>query len=494
VDLGFDTIGNATLIVHDRGPLLVTDPWFEGDAYFGSWTLSHEVPPEQREAIVTAPFCWVSHGHPDHLSMASLRRMGSTTVLLADHVGGRLAAALRDAGIAVRVLPDRVWVPLSDRVRVCTIADYNQDSILLVDLDGALLVDMNDALERGSRAFVRRAAAAARTTFLLQQCAFGDADMINLFDEAGRRIPSRAAERVPPGPTLARFAERVGARFAVPFSAMHRYQRADSVWANEHLTGLDDYAPGFDSASAELLPAFVRYDHGTDTVTELRPSPAPDTIRAPSEFGDDWDEPLDADDRALLDRYVRSFGHVADSFRFVAFDVGGSVHTVDLARHRSARARRAHGLTFAAPRGSLMAAVRHEVFDDLLIGNFVRTTVHGSAEPDALYPDFTPYVGKYGDNGLARTPDELREYFRAYRARAPFDYLRHRLERVAVDRVRDLVAPGSGPERALRGVYRRVAGGRSRSPRSRAGSRTSATGNDSSEPTNRAKPQRAPSS
>ena len=41
------TIGNATLIAYDNNlPILSTDPWFgdEDDAYFGSWTLSHEIP------------------------------------------------------------------------------------------------------------------------------------------------------------------------------------------------------------------------------------------------------------------------------------------------------------------------------------------------------------------------------------------------------------------------------------------------------------------
>ena len=48
--IGFETIGNATVICHDNGPVLVTDPWTDGGAYFGSWTLSHEVPEAQREA------------------------------------------------------------------------------------------------------------------------------------------------------------------------------------------------------------------------------------------------------------------------------------------------------------------------------------------------------------------------------------------------------------------------------------------------------------
>src|SRR5438105_2103192 len=75
VDLGFDTAGNATLIVYDHGPLLVTDPWTDGPAYFGSWTHAYEIGEEQRQAIRDARFVWISHGHPDHLSNRSVEAL-----------------------------------------------------------------------------------------------------------------------------------------------------------------------------------------------------------------------------------------------------------------------------------------------------------------------------------------------------------------------------------------------------------------------------------
>ena len=49
------TIGNATLIAYDHGdPILSTDPWFgdEDDAYFGSWTLSHEFPFRYKQDVL----------------------------------------------------------------------------------------------------------------------------------------------------------------------------------------------------------------------------------------------------------------------------------------------------------------------------------------------------------------------------------------------------------------------------------------------------------
>ena len=90
--------------------------------------------------------------------------------------------------------------------------------------------------------------------------------------------------------------------------------------------------------------------------------------------------------------------------------VGGKDNIVDLDGPKGC------GITFEVPRHSLMIAVRSEIFDDLLIGNFMKTTLHGGLR--SLYPDFTPYIAKYGDNGRAFTRAELHDYFSAYRGAA----------------------------------------------------------------------------
>jgi hypothetical protein len=58
----------------------------------------------------------------------------------------------------------------------------------------------------------------------------------------------------------------------------------------------------------------------------------------------------------------------------------------------------------------------------------MKVTLHGDWGPGRLYPDFAPWVAKYGDNGRARTLPELREYHLAYFRRAPAGYLKHRFE------------------------------------------------------------------
>jgi len=425
MDLGFETVGNATLVCHDKRPILVTDPWVVGTAYFGAWGRSHEIPPETLRSIRNCAFVWISHGHPDHLSPPSLELLQGKKLLLPDHVGGRILEGLRSRGFSVTVLADRRWYRLSDRIRVLSIADYNQDAILLVDLGGNLIADLNDASDRGWGGDVKRAVAEHKVSFLLQQPkGTGDAEMINLWKEDGTFIEPRATTRRPIGRLLAGQAQEFGTTFCIPFSSMHRFQRTDCMWAQKYRIKLPDYSMGFESRTTELLPAFIRYDATRDIAESLNP-PVNDSAPAdPKEFGDDWFEPLEPSDRQKITKYFKAISHLETFLDFIRVRVGGKEHVVELARKRFDR-----GLTFEAPRNSLMTAVDDEIFDDLLNGNFMKTTIHGNEERLLSGPDFVPYVTKYADNGLAKSNEELDAYFRNYMMRTPLAYLKHRIEK-----------------------------------------------------------------
>lgn len=438
MELGFDTIGNATLIAYDRGPVIATDPWIDGSPYFGSWVLAHEVPPEQREAIAKCPFVWISHGHPDHLDGDSLKLFPDATILVPDHVGSRIKEGFEEQGRTVKVLQDRVWTRLSPNIQVLSIADSNQDAVLLVDVGGTLLVDLNDASDHGWEPFVKRTIRQFERSFLLRLTGFGDTDMINFHDEQGQRITPpavlRKANGLPLGPRIAHVAESFGVTHTLPFSAMHRYQRADSVWAAAAAADVDDHAVGFKSATVEMLPPYVRFDCRKGTFAELRPTPTNPKILPPEAFGDDWSEQLERDEATQLETYFRRMEHLPTFLDFLTFRVGGKDHRLELRKGRFRR-----GVTFEAPRGSLMNAVRWEIFDDLLIGNFMKTTLHGSWPASDLHPDFTPFV-RFADNGRARTLPELKAYFAAYRSRlTPVERLRLSAKKNSTDLFRTLV-------------------------------------------------------
>src|SRR5205809_7671922 len=115
--------------------------------------------------------------------------------------------SLKEQGYEVHILKDRVWTDLSDRIKIMCIADYFQDAILLVDLNGRLLVNKNDANDRGWKRFVKRIIKQYHVSFLLSLSGFGDADMINFVDEAGTRILPYAARKYPVGRAIAAASE-----------------------------------------------------------------------------------------------------------------------------------------------------------------------------------------------------------------------------------------------------------------------------------------------
>ncbi|MFM1872602.1 MAG: hypothetical protein RL398_2024, partial [Planctomycetota bacterium] len=296
MDLGFETIGNACLIFHDQGPVLATDPWLFGTAYFGSWRLSHEVPPAQQANVAACKYLWISHGHPDHLSLPSLERLRDKKILVPDHVGGRIARDLRGLGFDVTVLECGKWTRLSDRLRIASLANYNQDASLVVDLDGHLIVDANDAGNRGSARFLEQIRPQVHKRKVLAcLTGYGDADMLNFFDEQGRRIPPAAMRHEPCGPGIKAMLDYYDMDYFAPSSSMHRYNRTDSVWADACATPVGAHGDGFDGGRRTILPAFVQFDLHTGSYEKIDPKANDGPPEAPEVHGDDWHTPLDAD-------------------------------------------------------------------------------------------------------------------------------------------------------------------------------------------------------
>jgi hypothetical protein len=448
--IGFETIGSATIIAYDDVPVLSTDAWINDDAYFGSWSHDYEIPAAQLEAIRQARYHWFSHGHPDHLNIDALPMLTGGTFLLSDHYGKRIYNDLVAAGHDVRILRDRTWEQLSPRIRVCSFANQNQDSILLIDINGRLVVDANDSPDFGASWHIRRIARRYGLVYLCQLHGWGGADMLNLFDAAGRPLTDISAKRRAIAPRAQRAALQFGANRVIPFSSFHRFQRTDSAWANALVPELTDYQAEARQSGPQMLPAFVRVDCETDEITELRPARLPLKLREPEEFGDNWSDPLEDADLPVIERYFREREHLSRHFGFIEVRVGGRSHAMRLNPELKER-----GITFEAPRHSLMTCLQWEIFDDLLIGNYMKTTLHGV---ESLYPDFSPFVAKYADNGGAKSERQLAAYFHHYRMRDPVGLLMTRFSTSSEQLLRKFVGEDTAAFRLAKRVYYSISG------------------------------------
>ena len=403
--IGFETIGNATLTVFDGTPVLSTDPWIDGKPYFGSWTHSHSIPSEQIENIVNSKYIWLSHGHPDHIDRESYTYFKGSIILIPDHYGDRIYNYFNTHFDCIK-LKSNVWFQISENVRIKSFADWNQDAALLVDILGKdLIVNINDGSLLGWTSTIKGIIKSYKNKFLLQLLNWGDADMINFFLFFFCFILPLAAKRLQVGKQYSRKMKNLNCNFAIPFSAFHKYAREDSIHMNSFITPLDKHKEGFDNKYGELLPAFINWDSNKENYEEIQVEKITNLIISPEEFGDYYSDQLTQEDKEKITNYMKAFESLPNYFGSVIFKVGGEDFGIKLSN-------KVASIRFEVPRGSLMKAVEYEIFDDLLIGNFMKTTLTGCL---SLHPNFTAPVCKYADNGTAKSNVELKKYFDYYK-------------------------------------------------------------------------------
>lgn len=445
------TIGNASLIAYESDkPIFAADPWLgdEDECYFGSWNLSHKIPSHLKKDIFQSQFIWFSHGHPDHLNPDSLKKLKGKEILLPDHVGSRIASGLLEKDFKVEILPDRVWVKISKEIRVMCITTLSQDSILLLEINESLFINLNDAGSRGATSFIKNISKNYKKTYLLCLSGYGDADMINFYDSKGDFVVPPAKNNIYVGEQLSLSAKSVGAGIVIPFSSHHQYQRSDSLWAQEYVTPMHAYTKGLHD-DTEFIPAFVNIDCISSEYEEIRPEPLKIKIKEPEIFGDNWSDQLDKNDLLVIDKYFREKELIRKRLGFLNFEVGGKTHKIILNKNSN------KGITFNAPRASLMKSVQYEIFDDLLVGNFMKTTLHNM---HSLYEcDFNFLLTKYADNGLAKSENEVKNYLQEYKRRAGRQYIYDSFYGASANILnRVLTNKGSPIRRLLKSIYYRV--------------------------------------
>ena len=460
--LGFETLGNATLVFYEDGhPVLATDPWLTGTCYYGSWGFDRPVTAAELAAVQNAPYVWISHGHPDHLHLESLALLSrQTKILLPDHYTAEIAEVVKQQGFEIEIMRYRQWRQLSPRLRCLCIDNENQDGVLVVEADGRLVVDLNDSPLYGEERFLRDLTRRydRRNTYLAALCAI-DADMLNYIDDQGGRI-TEPPDRYKRGAiwAVARTADRLGVGNYACSSSQHLYVRSDSVWANPYRITWSDLSQHWTRPQIRLVEPYAVVDLESGAVERKHPMQTSDLSQITDKTGDDdYSERLSEAEWSKLFSFFRKFETIRRYFDYLDFVVAGERRRIWLNPSSTKKAeRRLRGFAFHAPRRSLCSAVEFGYFDDLLIGNFMKTELHNAT----LYPHFTPLVCKLGGNAKVFTDAEWRAFRWRYFRRNPFGYLELRLERCRaglIDIVRRLSSK-FGVKGPLKWAYRKMLG------------------------------------
>jgi hypothetical protein len=460
--LGFETLGNATLVFHDNDrPVLATDPWLDGTCYFGSWALDRPLTESEREAVLAAEYIWISHGHPDHLHPDSLAQIPKDkTVLLPDHYHPEIREFVTAMGFMVEVLPYRRWRQLSPRVRVMCLDNENQDGVLIVEVGDSLVVDLNDSPLCGEQRFLRRLIGRydRAKTYVAALCAI-DADMLNFVDAEGRRTvePPDQRKRGMIWAT-ARRVEQLGAGSFVSTASQHLYVRADSIWANPYRVTWADIEKHWTRPNVRKLEPFIAVDLETGAYHRKHPSQVSALHQITDTTGeDDWSERLSDDEWLKLAAFFDKYETVREHFDYLDFIVGGERRRIWIVPEAKGKPDdKLRGIGFHVPRRSLMATIEYGYFDDVLIGNFMKTELHNAT----LYPHFTPLIAKLGGAAKVFTEAERRKFNRRYFRRNPIGYAEWHLSQ-KIDAFLDQVrwwAERFGVKQPLKTIYRRMIG------------------------------------
>lgn len=415
--IGAQTIGNATVIAYDDKPILSTDPWLGSDhfAYFGSWYLPYNIPENIYQDILSSKYIFFSHGHPDHLNPDSIHKFKNNKILLGDHVGKRIFKDLKAQGFDVLVLKEKSWISLSKNVSVMSISTKIQDTILIIKIKDDIFINLNDAGPMSYR-FIKKVVKNFKRKFLLSISGWGDADMINFYDKDDNFIEPLAAKKHPVGDYLSLIAKLLTANYVIPFSSFHEYQREDSIWANKYVTPMKEYKNGIHKDITFIEPfAFINSEN-TNDIRSLDLKKNSLNIKKSSEFKDNWNDILEIEDKKIVSDYFDRFEELQNKIGFVNFNIGKKDFNIKMNGPAN------KGISFELPRNSLIEACKYNIFDDLLIGNFMKTKLHNLKNLYDPVINFNKIVCKYGDNGLAYSKNDLLAYEKEYAKRMGIEY------------------------------------------------------------------------
>jgi hypothetical protein len=148
-------VSHACLLIDTGTTRIATDPWFDGPAFCDQWNVFPK--PTQADAAADASVYLISHPHEDHLHEPTLRRLCSQPkkVFYPFYWYPGTITWLRSLGLG-EVVEARSWrsYSIDKNTNVTFIGAPGQNSIIVIEANGQVLVNVNDALHSESNALI----------------------------------------------------------------------------------------------------------------------------------------------------------------------------------------------------------------------------------------------------------------------------------------------------------------------------------------------------
>ena len=393
------TLGHASLALYRAGenPLLITDPWLIGSVYWRSWWLENYPTSEEVDWLARSDWVYVTHEHPDHFHMPTIRRLGQAPVYLFPALPERgYLAYMAGQGYCAEIVAPLKWRAISQGVSILSIPLWNDDSLLLIDTPSALILNLNDAkpLPPVLRAVRRLADRIGKPRILL--CSYSPASLVNSFlDETGIVSLKPVRHYVD---YICRLCDSLSAEFYMPFASQAVFRRDDSRWANDYRTTYEHLRRHWRSP-ARLLPPYTTFDltaftHHSAAPEQYRPM---EESRVATLTGcrstDEDTAAISAEDIAALERKLNAFRWLLCLIfpRGFAFQLGEYCVAYDPLRARLRNCNTSNGggdFVVTVPKLTIKEAIRNNHVSDLGITMFVRVRLLRRVDPRKVYALF----------------------------------------------------------------------------------------------------------
>jgi UDP-MurNAc hydroxylase len=237
-------VGHASVLFEEAGIGLLIDPWLKGDAFNDSWALYPQAVLDA-DALARVTHIWISHEHPDHLSIPTLKSFppalkSNISVLFQKHYDTEVVDWLKSQGFRdVKEMPHGNWIALAPGIEAVCHQIGHMDSALAIRTDRHTILNLNDC-ETPVSTLARLKRLLGPVDLLLDQ--FSVAGWTGNPDDLARRRAAAANVMA----NLLRDVEQISPRYVLPIASFVRFSHKENAFINSVVNTIDDVAERID--------------------------------------------------------------------------------------------------------------------------------------------------------------------------------------------------------------------------------------------------------
>lgn len=263
MDYRLKTLGHATLLLYENGkPLIATDPWLIGSAYWRSWWLEKYPTDEEFNEVKQVEHLYLTHSHPDHFHYPTIRKIGKKSTLHPRFPRYDVTEFMESEGFPVKILEPWQWYKLGNKVTIASIPVPIDDSILIIDTPNAYIANLNDSVPRMNLLKQIRRAMFTEDKPVIMLKSYSPASIAAAIYRKG--IHTQMKTKKDYTEVAMKLADNLGAQYFVPFASQAFFSREDSKWANDYKVTYENLKEFWTNKNVRLCEPFV--DINLDTL------------------------------------------------------------------------------------------------------------------------------------------------------------------------------------------------------------------------------------